>query len=218
MPEPKRQRRGRCPMPTFSARLEEAPPWAREAAELSPAISASGWPEALELTLGSISTAATEKALRFDGATTKSGRDEFAHPVPGGWELLMRLARQSRARRQERLITWPGSALMGVDFLAGRAVPVEAWRPLLCIRRSWRTTAGAAQVTRPHRFHDVRARYITEVAKVASSATTQEAARHRRRGHHGARYTAIASAEVAKALKGVPRPNIWGQSSAVKKR
>ena len=65
------------------------------------------------------------------------------------------------------------------------AEAIAAWN-----RRAWRSTAakGAA-----HRLHDVRARYITEIAKVASSATTQEAARHQDAATT-ARYTAIAGA------------------------
>jgi integrase len=211
VPEPKRRP---TPMPDAElfARLEEAPPWAREAAELARYFGLRRT-EALEVELGHIDR--DHRALRFDGATIKSGRDEFAHPIAGGWELLMRLERQARRRGQKRLITWPGPAYMAAH-LAGKKVPREAWRPLKSVRRSWRSTAGKAKVAKPHRLHDVRARYITEVAKVASSATTQEAARHQDAATT-AKYTAIAAGEVATALKGVPRPNM-GILRTVKKR
>ncbi len=211
VPAPKRRPR---PMPDAElfARLEVAPPWVVDAAELARYFGLR-LAEALEVELGHIDHG--ERALRFDGATTKSGRDEFAHPLPGGWPVLMRLERQARARGQSRLITWPGPGYMAT-FLAGEPVPRKAWRPLKSIRRAWRSSARKAKVARPHRFHDTRGRYITEVAKVASSATTQEAARHQDAATT-AGYTAIASAEVARALKAVPRPKKPGQRAAARK-
>lgn len=202
VPEPKRKPR---PMPDAElfARLEKAPPWTREAAELARYFGLRR-AEALTVTVDHIDHG--EKALRFDGAHTKSGRDEFAQPIAGGWALLLRLERQARARGVRHLITWPGQRFKA-EAAAGdfAKIPRKAWRPLKSIRRSWRRTAAAAKVARPHRFHDTRARYITEVAKVASSATTQEAARHQA-ADTTARYTGLASREVAKALEAVPRP------------
>jgi len=189
------------PDPEFFARIEKAPPWAREAAELARYFGLRR-AEALEVTLAHIDF--DQRALRFDGSTTKSRRDEFARPLPGGWEILMRLAGQAKARSQLRLVTWPGPKHMA-DFLEGKRVPKNAWRPLKSIRRSWRSTAKEAKIARPHRLHDTRARYITEVAKVASSALTQEAARHQDPATT-ARYTGIAGDELSRALASVPRP------------
>jgi hypothetical protein len=62
-------------------------------------------------------------------------------------------------------------------MLRGEEVPRESWRPLKSVRRSWRTTIKTGEIDQPHRFHDVRARYVTEVAKVQTAAT-QDAARH----------------------------------------
>lgn len=62
-------------------------------------------------------------------------------------------------------------------MLRGEPIPREDWRPLKGIRRSWKTTIKTAGIERPHRFHDVRARYVTEVAKVQKAAA-QDAARH----------------------------------------
>lgn len=200
VPEPKRQPTPMGDAELF-ARLAKAPPWVREAAELARYFGLRRT-EALEVELGNIDT--ERRAIRFDGTRTKSGRDEFAFPVGEGWAILFRLARQARARGQVRLITWPGPAAMA-DFLAGKRVAPEAWRPIKSIRRAWRGTAGKAKVAAPLRFHDIRARYITEVAKVVSSATTQEAARHQDAATT-ARYTAIASREVARALESVPGP------------
>jgi integrase len=67
-----------------------------------------------------------------------------------------------------------------VAFLKGETMPEpeKAWQPLKSIKRSFRTSAKRAEIATPSRFHDIRARYITEVAKGASGAITQAAARH----------------------------------------
>ncbi|MGQ3297698.1 tyrosine-type recombinase/integrase [Reyranella sp.] len=200
VPAPKRRP---APMPDAElfARLAKAPPWVIDALDLARYFGLRR-AEALSVTLAHIDR--EERALRFSGSTTKSRRDEFARPVPGGWEVLNRLARQARARGVQHLVTWPGRAHWRA-WLDGKKPKDVEWVPLASIRRSWGTTAKAAGVARGHRVHDVRARYITEVAKVASSATTQEAARHQDPATT-ARYTAIAGAEVARALEAVPRP------------
>lgn len=182
------------------ARMDEAPPWVRDVAELARFFGLRRT-EALQVTLGHIDR--DQRALRFDGSTTKSRRDEFARPVPGGWDVLMRLAKQARARGQTRLVTWPGPAHMAA-YLAGEKVPREAWRPLKSIRRAWRSSAEKAGITAPRRLHDTRARYITEVAKVAPGVA-QDAARHQDPATT-ALYIALAGAEVAQALEAVPRP------------
>lgn len=46
------------------------------------------------------------------------------------------------------------------------------------MRRSWRTSIAAAGVEVLHRFHDNRAAYITDVARLGSSAITKNLARH----------------------------------------
>lgn len=199
VPQPKRQPR---PMPDAElyARLEEAPPWVRETGELVRHFGLRR-AEALIADLSHIDR--SQRGLRFSGDTSKSDRDEFAMPLPGGWELLMRLAAQARRRGQTRLITWPGPAHMA-DFLAGRPVPQECWRPLKSIRRAWRTTVAKAEIDHPHRLHDVRARYITEVAKV-NRGIAKDAARHADAATTE-RYIAVAVSEVAAVLKSVPRP------------
>lgn len=200
VPAPKRRP---APMPDdeLHGRLAKAPPWAVDALELARYFGLRRT-EALTVTVDHIDR--DERALRFDGDETKSRRDEFARPVPGGWEVLQRLARQARARGVTNLVTWPGRAHWKAVLRGERPKGLQ-WVPLKSIRRSWRTTIKAAKVKRAHRAHDVRARYITEIAKVASSALTQEAARHADPATT-ALYTAIAGAEVARALEAVPRP------------
>jgi len=190
------------PMPDAElyARLKLAPPWAREAAELARHFGLRR-AEALRVTIDHIDR--DRRGLHFRGAESKSGRDEWAWPIAGGWELLERLERQARARGVRHLITWPGAAHMA-DFLAGEPVPRKAWRPLKSIRRSWRRTALEAKVAAPHRLHDVRARYITEVAKV-NRGIAKESARHAD-PVTTERYIGVASSEVAEIVGSVPRP------------
>ena len=116
---------------------------------------------------------------------------------------LERLARQARARGVAHLVTWPGPAHMAA-FLAGGKVPADAWRPLTSIRRAWRGTAARAGIKGAHRLHDVRARYITEIAR-AAPAFAQEAARHQDPATT-AGYIAFVAPEVSRALEAVPRP------------
>lgn len=199
VPEAKRQPR---PMPDAElyARLETAPPWVQEAGEL---VRYFGLRRAEVLGVELANVDKGRRALRFDGAATKSGRDEFAYPLPGGWEFLDRLAKQARRRGQTRLITWPGPAYMAAAA-AGLPVPRDCWRPLKSIRRAWRSTVRKAGVDHPHRFHDVRARYITDIA-THHRGLAKEAARHADPATTE-RYISIASTTVAAALKTLPAP------------
>jgi integrase len=182
------------------ARLESAPPWVRETAEL---VRFFGLRRAEVLGIELANLDYDRQAIRFAGENTKSGRDEFAFPLPGGWEFVTRLAAQAKQRRQSRIITWPGPAFMA-KFLAGKPIPAESWRPLKSIRRAWCRSAVAAEIEQPHRLHDVRARYITDVAKI-NRGIAKEAARHADPATTE-RYIAIAADEVAAALKAAPRP------------
>jgi integrase len=137
------------------------------------------------------------KGLRFDGGETKSGNEEFAFGGAAGWALLLRLEAQALARGVKNLITWPGQAHWQA-VLAGRPVKGLVWRPLKSIRTSWVRTARVAGVEQPHRFHDVRARYITEVAKVQAGAA-KGAARHQNSSTTDL-YIQFADSEIADAV------------------
>lgn len=169
---PKRQPR---PMPDgeFDARQAVAPPWTAEAAELSRVFGLRRG-EALWVERRHIDR--EEGGLLFAGEETKSGRDERVFGGEAGMVLLERLRQQAIERHQKHLVTWPGPKLWRA-MLRGEVVAHDAWRPLKSVRRSWRTTIAVGRIEQPHRFHDVRARYITEVAKVQAAAT-QDAARH----------------------------------------
>lgn len=154
----------------YRARTAAAPQWVREAAALA-------WSfglrltEALTLELRHIDR--ENQCLRLLGAETKGGRDEPVFGGDRGWILLRWLERQARRRGQVRLITWPGPKWAK---LPGQRPPPEAWRPLRTIKRSWATTA--AGIEQPRRFHDLRAAYITNVARIGSAKVTKGLARH----------------------------------------
>jgi integrase len=197
---PKRRPR---PMPDaeLAARMAKAPPWVREVAELARLF---GLRRAECLAVRIRNLDADVRGLRFSAEEVKGGADQHAYGGPEGWALLRRLAAQAERRGVDHLITWPGPSHWR-RYLEGAKVPAGAWVPLKSIRRAWRTTA--AGIDTPHRLHDVRARYVTEVAKVAPSAVAQGAARHADPGTT-ARYVAVASVEVAQAVDRARRPNL----------
>ena len=173
------------PMPEaeLDARLAVAMPWTVDAAMLARLF---GCRANEALRVGRRHIDRQERCLRFKGTDTKSGRDEALYGGEAGWELLLRLEAQARRRGQENLVTWPGikwarRCSLGrwpddatLDETTGRSV----WQPLKSVRRSWRTSVAAAGVEAPHRFHDTRAAYISDVARLGSSTITKNLARH----------------------------------------
>ena len=185
------------PMPDgeFDARQAVAPPWTAEAAELSRVFGLRRG-EALWVERRHIDR--EEGGLFFSGEETKSGRDERVFGGEAGLALLERLSLQAIERRQRNLITWPGPKYWRA-MLRGEEVPLAAWCPIKSVRRSWRTTIKNGGIEQPHRFHDVRARYVTEVAKVQAAAT-QDAARHADPATT-ALYVKLAAGEVRAAVE-----------------
>ena len=102
--------------------------------------------------------------------------------------------------------TWPGPKLWRA-MLRGEEIPRESWRPLKSVTKSWKQTIKAAEVDYPHRFHDIRARAITEVAKVMPAAA-QGAACHQDPATTSL-YIGLASTEIADAVEQAvaKRPN-----------
>ena len=140
--------------------------------------------EALTLTIRHLDHEA--RCLRLLGATTKSGRDEPLHGGDIGWALLVRLEAQARRRGQKHLITWPGVKAarrmrlgeIPADEAVDRGTGQSIWAPVKSIRKSWNTSARKAGVDDPHRYHDLRAAYITDIDQVASTTDTRLLARH----------------------------------------
>jgi len=172
------------PMPEaeLASRLKAAPPWTQEAALLARFFGCR-LSEALTLSLRHIDHQA--RCLRLLGAATKSGRDERLHGGEIGWALVLQLEAQARRRGQDHLVTWPG--VLAARRLRLGQIPDDAavdaegrsiWAPLKSIRKSWNTSAKAAGVAHPHRYHDVRAAYITDIDRVAGATATRLLARH----------------------------------------
>lgn len=173
------------PMPEaeLADRLAEAPPWTRETALLA-RLFGCRLTEAATVELRHMDR--QERCLRFLGSETKSGRDEPLYGGDEGWRLLERLEAQARRRGTTRLITWPGPAW--ARRVARGEIPTDdardpktadsIWRPLKSIKTSWKGSARRAGVEQPHRYHDVRAAYITDIARGASGPLTRLLARH----------------------------------------
>lgn len=178
----------------LDARLDSAPPWTREAAELSRLF---GLRRGETFWLERRHVDHETQGIRFLPNETKSGNEELAHGGIAGWQLLLQLDRQAFQRKQRHLVTWPGKTHFQ-KFLAGKPVPTDCWGPLKSIRKSWTAAARRAGVVHPHRFHDIRARYITEVAKVLPAAA-QDAARHQD-SSTTAMYVKLASSEIRDAV------------------
>lgn len=155
------------------ARMDTMTPWGREGADLS-RLFGLRLDEALRLEDRHVES--STKGLFFPGEETKSGHDERVSAGEPGWQLLQRLRRQARRRGTTFLVTWPGAAHVHL-VLAGKPAPKAKWQPLKSLGSSWRKSARRAGVDAPGRFHDVRARAITEVAKVQKAAA-QGFARH----------------------------------------
>jgi integrase len=175
-------------------RLAHAPQWTREAAELSRLFGLRRG-EALMLERRHIDHEI--QGIRFPPNETKSGNEELAHGGASGWDLLLQLDAQARERGQRHLVMWPGKKYFR-HYLAGKPVPGHCWQPLQSIRRSWHGSARRAGIEGAHRFHDVRARYITEVAKILPAAA-QDAARHQD-ASTTAMYIKLATHEVRDAV------------------
>ncbi len=114
------------------------------------------------------------EALRLPAAITKANRDEILNANDEALELLSWLAMFAAERKQacESLIVYSAPGLQS----DGRPFPP---RPIKNARRAWSTVLKRFGMGGRWRFHDLRATYITQVALVASSATTQSLARHK---------------------------------------
>jgi len=193
----------RKPTPIPDAELDEraasALPWTRDAAMLARAFGLR-MNECVRVTIHHVDEHA--RCIRFKGEDQKSNRDEEVYSNREGWQLVQRLVKQARSRGQIHLITWPGPEQLW-NVKAGRPVPREAWQPLKSVRKSWSATGKG--LAKPHRFHDLRAGYITEIAGKASASNTRNAARHRDQSTTD-RYIDIARSDTARAVEDAMQP------------
>lgn len=165
------------PMPDdeLSRRQAVALPHTRETAELVRLFGLRK-DEALSVTIANVRTEIVKgkpyRYLVLRGEENKGGDDVPVHGAKAGSDFLEALVAQARKRKAQHLITWPGQRKKD-DTSA-----IE-WRPLKTVKRNWRTTAKLAAIEHPHRMHDTRARYITEIARIGRDRHTQAAARHK---------------------------------------
>ena len=150
----------------LKSHLEVAAPWAKDAAEPAHRFGLRA-AEAARVTIHHINR--STQGLRFEGEAQKSYRDEEIYGGEPGWQLLLRLETQAIERGQIHLVTWPGREYLW-NAKCGREVPREAWWPLKSVRKSWASSAKNAGIERPHRFHDNRGAYITQIAEKTESA------------------------------------------------
>lgn len=188
------------PMPVaeLEAGLAVAAPWVVEAALLARYFGCR-LSEALTLTRGHLDH--ERHCFRLSGADTKSGRDEFLFGGETGWDLALELADQARRRGQSRLVTWPGQEW--ARRVSDGNKPADGdpvWRPLNSIAKAWKATARRAGIERPHRFHDLRAAFITDIARRSSSTVTKGLARHSSMDTTE-RYISVAMDDLAEAAK-----------------
>lgn len=186
----------------LEARLGEAMPWVRDGAELARRFGLR-MDETARVTIHHVEHQA--RGLRFEGEDQKSGRDEIVYGGKVGWRLVRRLVKQARDRGQIHLITWPGPEHHW-NVRKGRPIPRQAWRPLKSFKHGWMKTAGRAGIEKPKRFHDVRAAYITQVARGTKSAQlVRNAARHRDQATTD-RYIDAMTQETAAAVEKAMQP------------
>jgi site-specific recombinase XerD len=100
-------------------------------------------------------------------------------------------------------VTWPGRYWFK-KARRGEAVPDDAWQPLKTIRRAWTDTIERAGIENPRRFHDVRAAYITNIARLGSSSLTKGLTRHTSMATTE-RYIKIVENELAEAASRAAR-------------
>jgi integrase len=138
--------------------------------------------------------------LRIPASVTKANRDESLPANAEAVELLRSLSDDAKKRDHAK------------DFLivytpVGRDRAGQAFspRPIRNARRAWATALKKHGVGRRWRFHDLRATYVTQVAHVASAATTQSLARHKS-PLTTARYTKIADQARRAAVDAMASP------------
>jgi integrase len=116
------------------------------------------------------------RGYRLPAAQTKAGRDEFMPANEEAMQLLARLAADAAARAPS-----DRAAALIVYTPPGRDKETDkpkAPRTIKNARKAWASALKRAGVAGEFRFHDLRATFITQVAQVASAATTQDLARH----------------------------------------
>ena len=145
-----------------------------------------------------------QRALRIPADVSKSGREENIPAKQEALLLLKELARAAQLRKsaKEFLIVYTPT---GRDREGDAFEP----RPIRNARRAWMTALNKHGGGRQWRFHDLRATFVTQIAHVATAATTQSLARHKS-PLTTARYTKISDQARRAAVDAMASPSDIG--------
>lgn len=185
----------------LQALIDEAKPWLQDILLLSRYFGLRK-SECCKVTVAHV--AHNQQALRFDAKEVKGKEDQFAYPLnEDGWQLVLRLFAQAKARGQKHLITRPATVKAMITHAKGVALRREDWTPVKSVKSALRGARARAAIEDGHRLHDVRARYITNVARVTNGDTilVKRAARHKQITTSEA-YVGIEDEGLQKALRG----------------
>jgi integrase len=108
----------------------------------------------------------------LDGEKTKGRRDEFVPANEAAMQILRRLVKEADAQRQKHLILYYPPKRKSDGY---QPPP----HPIKDARSAWRRLCKKFNVKGQHRFHDLRAAYITALAHHAPARVVQELARHK---------------------------------------
>lgn len=152
------------------------------------------------------------QALRVPATFTKAGRDETLPANAEAMALLRSLAVEAKRRNHAKnfLITYTPS---GRDR---RGLPFPP-RPIRNARRAWSTALKKHGGGQNWRFHDLRATYVTQIAQVASAATTQSLARHKS-PITTSKYTKIADQARRAAVDAMASPHDLVDNKMIKRQ
>jgi integrase len=137
------------------------------------------------------------RCYRLPAEKTKAGRDEVMPANAEAMRLLKRLDEAARKREPDNdaapLIVYQprGKDAKGRPFKP---------RPIANPRRAWATIQKRLGIKSGFRFHDLRATFITQTARVAKSAVVQTLARHTD-ARTTARYIEVADEDLRKAVE-----------------
>lgn len=110
----------------------------------------------------------------LDAEDTKDSEDAFMPGAPEAMEFMRNLVDQAKARGVKHLITWRRY------HKDPEAQEREPWVPIKRPKRAWSRIMKAIEKKHGRRFrwHDLRAAYITQVARTSGGIAAQALARH----------------------------------------
>lgn len=129
------------------------------------------------------------RGIWLDAGGTKGKRGEFVPGNSAGMALLRRLVKRAREARQERLILY-------------RRSPKSKLRPIDNPRRAFRRILADLELAGVHRLHNIKASFVTEIARRAPAAVVQRAARHKD-FRTTQRYLEVVDADLRAAIEGL---------------